>query len=80
MQQGAEVILELKFTDRFPSFYQQVVQTFNLRRCSAAKYCQVTRSAAESSPWGRDIPGGVVGPTTPGPVTSRARSSDGVRE
>ncbi|MCX7425674.1 MAG: polyphosphate polymerase domain-containing protein [Planctomycetia bacterium] len=33
------VVLELKFTDRFPSWMRDLVQTFNLERCSVAKYC-----------------------------------------
>jgi hypothetical protein len=32
------VILELKFTDRFPQWMHELVQQFNLRRRSAAKY------------------------------------------
>jgi hypothetical protein len=37
------VVLELKFTDRFPNWMRQMVQTFNLFRTSMAKYvtCQV---------------------------------------
>lgn len=33
------VILELKFTDRFPHWMHDLVQTFNLSRCSVPKYC-----------------------------------------
>jgi hypothetical protein len=32
------VVLELKFTDRFPNWMRQMAQTFNLRRTSMAKY------------------------------------------
>ena len=32
------VVLELKFTDRFPNWMRQMVQTFNLNRTSMAKY------------------------------------------
>ncbi len=32
------VILELKFSDRFPDWYRDLVQTFNLRQSGAAKY------------------------------------------
>jgi hypothetical protein len=37
------VVLELKFTDRFPNWMRQMVQTFNLFRTCMAKYvsCQV---------------------------------------
>jgi hypothetical protein len=32
------VILELKFTDRFPPWMRELVQAFSLQRCSAPKY------------------------------------------
>lgn len=35
---GSNVILELKFTDRFPFWFRDIVQTFNLQQGSAAKY------------------------------------------
>jgi hypothetical protein len=35
---GNWVVLELKFTGRFPSWFNQLVQAFNLRQRSAAKY------------------------------------------
>jgi hypothetical protein len=35
---GDRVILELKFTDRFPRWFQDIVRTFDLRNESAAKY------------------------------------------
>lgn len=35
---GQEVILELKFTGRFPRWFQELVETFGLFRTSAAKY------------------------------------------
>ncbi len=34
------VILELKFTDRFPQWMREMAQTFNLERCSVPKYCE----------------------------------------
>ena len=40
------VVLELKFTDRFPNWMRQMAQTFNLRRTSMAKY--VTCASAMS--------------------------------
>ena len=36
---GRTVILELKFTDRFPRWFQELVERFNLMQCGAAKYC-----------------------------------------
>lgn len=35
---GSEVILELKFTSRFPRWFQELVETFGLFRTTAAKY------------------------------------------
>ena len=35
---GSEVVLELKFTNRFPDWFAQLVRAFGLRQCSAAKY------------------------------------------
>jgi len=32
------VVLELKFTDRFPNWFRDLVRTFDLRQCGAAKY------------------------------------------
>jgi hypothetical protein len=34
------VILELKFTTRFPNWFQELVQRFNLMQFSSAKYCE----------------------------------------
>ena len=35
---GKKVILELKFTNRFPQWMQELAQRLNLQPCSAAKY------------------------------------------
>lgn len=35
---GKEVILELKFTDRFPDWFKELVRFFGLMQCGAAKY------------------------------------------
>ncbi|HEY4415629.1 MAG TPA: polyphosphate polymerase domain-containing protein [Verrucomicrobiae bacterium] len=35
---GKEVILELKFTGRFPAWFGDLVRHFGVRQCSAAKY------------------------------------------
>ena len=37
---GREVILELKFTDRFPNWLREMVERFGLVQCGAAKYCE----------------------------------------
>ena len=37
---GDRIILELKFTDRFPLWFKELVQVFNLRQGGAAKYVQ----------------------------------------
>jgi len=35
---GTRVVLELKFTGRFPDWFRELVRVFNLVQCSAAKY------------------------------------------
>src|SRR5438876_3186205 len=42
-----EVILELKFTDRFPDWFKQLVRVFNLMQCGAAKYAEGVRLLGE---------------------------------
>ncbi len=37
---GDRVILELKFTDRFPEWCRHMVERFDLVQCGAAKYCE----------------------------------------
>jgi hypothetical protein len=37
---GDRVILELKFTDRFPNWCRSMVERFGLMQCGAAKYCE----------------------------------------
>ena len=43
---GNRVILELKFTDRFPNWLRNLVERFGLMPCGAAKYCEVKNSRA----------------------------------
>jgi len=35
---GSKVVLELKFTGRFPDWFRELVRVFGLSQCSAAKY------------------------------------------
>jgi hypothetical protein len=37
---GDKVILELKFTNRFPDWFADMVRLFGLTRSAAAKYCE----------------------------------------
>src|ERR1044071_1876633 len=37
---GNEVILELKFTDRFPDWFKELTRVFGLMQCGAAKYVE----------------------------------------
>jgi len=37
---GSRVILELKFTNRFPDWLRHLVEHFGLMQCGAAKYCE----------------------------------------
>jgi SPX domain protein involved in polyphosphate accumulation len=42
-----DVILELKFTGRFPNWYRTLTETFGLMQCSAAKYADGVAHAGE---------------------------------
>ncbi len=45
---GSHAVLELKFTDRFPDWFAQMVRLFELRQQSAAKYADgIARLGAE---------------------------------
>jgi len=44
---GKEVVLELKFTDRFPDWFKQLVRVFGLMQCGAAKYVDGVTLAGE---------------------------------
>ena len=44
---GNEVILELKFTNRFPKWLREMVERFELIRGSAAKYCECVEMIGE---------------------------------
>jgi len=35
---GNDIVLELKFTNRFPDWFRELVRVFGLRQCGAAKY------------------------------------------
>jgi hypothetical protein len=35
---GNDVVLELKFTNRFPDWFKELVRVFGLMQCGAAKY------------------------------------------
>ena len=37
---GTQIILELKFTNRFPTWFNDLVQHFGLMQCGAAKYVE----------------------------------------
>jgi len=37
---GEDVILELKFTTRFPNWFKELVSVFGLTQCGAAKYAE----------------------------------------
>ena len=44
------VVLELKFTDRFPNWMHQMVQTFHLHRISMAKYVRCVETLFHQRP------------------------------
>jgi SPX domain protein involved in polyphosphate accumulation len=45
------VVLELKFTDRFPNWMREMTRLFDLQRCSMAKYVKCVHSM---QPWRRE--------------------------
>jgi 23S rRNA (uracil1939-C5)-methyltransferase len=45
---GKQHVLELKFTDRFPDWFRDLVQHFNLLQTGAPKYCGSVMSAGEA--------------------------------
>ncbi|OHB68388.1 MAG: hypothetical protein A2V70_00460 [Planctomycetes bacterium RBG_13_63_9] len=49
------VVLEMKFTDRFPTWMQEMVEQFNLQRRSVPKY-NLCVKAMGRQPWHRDEP------------------------
>jgi len=39
-----DVILELKFTNRFPDWFRELVRIFGVMQCGAAKYCECVQA------------------------------------
>jgi len=44
---GKQLILELKFTDRFPDWFAHLVRHFNLTQTGVPKYCGSVAGAGE---------------------------------
>jgi SPX domain protein involved in polyphosphate accumulation len=44
---GRDIVVELKFTGRFPDFFRDLVRTFGLRQCGAAKYVDSVATLGE---------------------------------
>jgi hypothetical protein len=44
---GNQAVLELKFTDRFPDWFAELVKHFNLTQSGAPKYCGSIIEAGE---------------------------------
>ena len=72
---GNRVILELKFTGRFPDWWQDLVRVFDLTQASAAKYVdgitiygEARFKAAIANPWFPETP------QPPPPATPNSRS------
>jgi hypothetical protein len=54
------VVLELKFTGRFPDWFKELARCFNLWQCSAAKYADGVALMMESGP---NVAGPAITPT-----------------
>lgn len=50
------VVLELKFTDRYPNWFGDLVRTFNLHQCGAAKYADGVALLSGGLPQHRRMP------------------------
>lgn len=57
---GGEVVLEIKFTDRFPRWVGDLVGAFNLVRCGAAKYVDGLACATGARPRPALLSGGTT--------------------
>ena len=58
---GDKVVLELKFTNRFPDWFKELVRVFGLMQCGAAKYVDGVTLAGEHAvtrAFAFDAPGG----------------------
>jgi hypothetical protein len=53
---GRAVVLELKFTDRYPNWFRDLVQVFELRQCGAAKYADGVTLLSGHLPQHRRMP------------------------
>jgi len=53
---GGAVVLELKFTDRYPNWFRDLVQIFELRQCGAAKYADGVTLLSGRMPQHRRMP------------------------
>jgi hypothetical protein len=54
---GKQQVLELKFTDRFPGWFKDIVQHFDLLQTGAPKYCGSVADTGEQR-IGRRSPNG----------------------
>lgn len=61
---GDEVILELKFTGRFPNWFRALTESFSLFRSSAAKYADGVAAIGEGIFYQHAPPGSVPEPAT----------------
>jgi hypothetical protein len=53
---GSAVVLELKFTDRYPNWFRDLVQIFELIQCGAAKYADGVTLLSGRMPQHRRMP------------------------
>jgi hypothetical protein len=65
---GERVVLELKFTGRFPDWFGELVRAFDLHQCSAAKYADGVALMGENR-------FSLAGVTAPGREHARRKAS-----
>jgi hypothetical protein len=68
------VVLELKFTDRFPNWMRDMIQVFNLQRCSMAKYVKCANSLARRATASTSLAAAAAAMNAPVPTRAPALS------
>jgi hypothetical protein len=53
---GNAVVVELKFTNRFPEWFGELVRVFHLRQCGAAKYADGVALLEGATPKHKNMP------------------------
>jgi len=80
---GDRVILELKFNNRFPNWFNEMVHRFGLTRGAAAKYCEgmASLSYPQQGNWlGHLVHAPILETRVSGPPVARGEMGEGMKE